>query len=123
MQVRDRVFISANSVIHQFCRVGRLAMLSGISGISLDLPPFLIATERNQVHAINLVGLKRAGIGGDNLREIKQLYRLFYRSDLSTSNAMAAATAPGAFTTAEAQEFSEFVQSSERGILPGKKKR
>ncbi len=123
VEVQERVFISANAVIHQFCRVGRLAMLSGISGISLDLPPFLIATERNQVHAINLVGLKRAGIVGQTLREIKRLYRLFYRSGLSTSNALADATVDDALTTPEAQEFLSFVRSSTRGILPGKRSR
>ncbi|MCS7048371.1 MAG: acyl-ACP--UDP-N-acetylglucosamine O-acyltransferase [Verrucomicrobiae bacterium] len=115
VQVGDRAFISGGVVIHQFMRVGRLAMLSGNARVSMDVPPFVIAAERNEVHAINQVGLKRAGVKGEAVREIKALFRLFYRSGLTTSEALAQARG---FCTSEAAEFLEFVRNSPNGLCP-----
>ena len=122
VQVGDRAFISGGAVVHQFTLIGRLAMLSGHAGLSRDVPPFTLAAERNQVHTINLVGLKRAGIAEAAIREIKQLFKLFYRSDLNCSQALKEATKNGAFVTAEGREFIEFVQKSPNGICPGPSK-
>lgn len=118
VHIGDRAFISGSVVIHQFTHIGRLAMLSGKAGVSMDVPPFLIAAERNEVHAINLVGLKRAGLAAEAISEIKKLFKLFYRSGLATSAAIQAASADGAFRTAEAGEFLEFVRKSANGICP-----
>ncbi|MCX8063002.1 MAG: hypothetical protein N3D16_10525, partial [Anaerolineales bacterium] len=102
-------------VIHQFTRVGRLAMFSGNARVSMDVPPFVIAAERNEVHAINQVGLKRAGVKAEAVREIKALFRLFYRSGLTTSEAL---TQARGFCTSEAAEFLEFVRNSPNGLCP-----
>src|SRR5262249_17084268 len=58
----DRAFISGNSAVHQFCRVGRLAFLSGASASSKDIPPFFVMQAINIVRGLNLVGMKRAGV-------------------------------------------------------------
>jgi UDP-N-acetylglucosamine acyltransferase len=118
-QVGDRTFISGGVVVHQFTRIGRLAMLSGNSGVSMDVPPFLLAVERNAVHGINLVGLRRAGVSADAIREIKRLFQLFYRSGLKTSAALERASADGGFHTDEAREFLAFVRDSPNGICRG----
>lgn len=115
VQVGDRAFISGGVVIHQFTRVGRLAMFSGNARVSMDVPPFVIAAERNEIHAINQVGLRRAGLSAEAMREIKALFRLFYRSGLTTSEALAQATG---FRTAEAAEFLDFVRNSPNGLCP-----
>ena len=118
VQVGDRAFISGGVVIHQFTRVGRLAMFSGNARVSMDVPPFLLAAERNEIHAVNLVGLKRAELPAPALAEIKRLFKLFYRSGLNCAQARQQASAPGEFSTAEAQEFLEFVRQSPNGICP-----
>lgn len=116
--IGDRAFISGGVVIHQFIRIGRVALLSGNSRISMDVPPFLIVAERNTVHGINLVGLKRAGLSAGAISQIKQLYRRFYRSGLSATHALAQASADPQFSLPESQAFIEFVQTSPNGICP-----
>lgn len=117
VHVGDRAFISGGVVIHQFTHIGRLAMLSGNSRISMDIPPFTLAAERNEVHSLNLVGLRRAQLSRDAISELKKLFQLFYRSGKTGSQALAEAT--GQFQTPEAQEFVAFVKASSNGICPG----
>ncbi len=115
VHIGDRAFISGGAVIHQFIHIGRLAMISGNSRISMDVPPFLLAVERNLIHAINIVGLKRAEISTAAIGEIKRLFKLFYRSALNFSEAL---TQGDQFTTPEAKEFLEFIRGSPNGICP-----
>jgi len=121
VQLGDRVFVSGGVVIHQFTRVGRLAMFSGNARVSMDVPPFTLAAERNEVHALNLVGLRRAKIARGAVSELKQLFQLFYLSGKNGTQALAEATKDGAFKTAEAREFIEFARTSANGICPGPK--
>src|SRR5271154_3239418 len=82
VHVGDRAFISGGVVIHQFTHVGRLAMFSGNARVSMDVPPFTRAAERNEIHALNLVVLRRMKISREAIRELKKLFQLFYLSDL-----------------------------------------
>lgn len=116
VQVADRAFISGGVAIHQFLHIGRLVMISGNSRVSMDVPPFVMLAERNEVHGLNLVGLKRAQIKGTALKEIKQVYRLFYRSDLNRVQAIEEASQLGRFTSPEAKEFVTFIQTSPNGV-------
>lgn len=113
VHVADRAFISGGVVIHQFTRIGRLAMLSGNGRFSMDVPPFLIGAERNEVHALNMVGLKRAEIPAKAQAELKQLFKLLFRSSLNVAQAVKEA---GTLTTVEARELVEFVRSSTNGV-------
>jgi UDP-N-acetylglucosamine acyltransferase len=117
VQVGDRAFISGGVVIHQFTRVGRLAMCSGNARVSMDVPPFTLAAERNEIHALNLVGLRRAKLAREAISELKKLFQLFYLSGKNGSQALA--EADGAFTTPEAREFIEFAKQSPNGLCPG----
>ncbi len=119
VQVGDRAFISGGVVIHQFTRVGRLAMFSGNARVSMDVPPFTLAAERNEIHALNLVGLRRAKISREAVSELKRLFRLFYLSGKNGSQALSEAQADGAFVTPEAREFIEFAKQSPNGLCPG----
>jgi UDP-N-acetylglucosamine acyltransferase len=118
VHVGDRAFISGGVVIHQFTHVGRLAMFSGNARVSMDVPPFTLAAERNEIHALNLVGLRRMKISREALGELKKLYQLFYLSGMNGTQALAEASRDGAFTTSEAREFIEFVRNSPNGICP-----
>jgi UDP-N-acetylglucosamine acyltransferase len=75
VHVGDRAFLSGNTVVHQFSRIGSLAMLGGLSGVGLDIGPYLTVVKRNEVRAINMVGLRRAGFDLDARRRIQTAYR------------------------------------------------
>jgi UDP-N-acetylglucosamine acyltransferase len=93
-------------------------MLSGNARVSMDVPPFTLAAERNEIHALNLVGLRRAKIPREAIAELKQLFKLFYLSGMNGTQALKEASVDGAFKTAEGREFIEFVRSSPNGICP-----
>ncbi len=122
VHIGDRAFVGGGAVIHQFTLVGRLAMLSGNARVSMDVPPFTIESERNRVHALNLVGLRRANVPAPAVSELKKLFRLVYLSGLNGTQALAEAAKDGAFVTAEAREFIEFVKNSPNGICPAPSK-
>jgi len=116
--VGDGAFISGGVVIHQFTHIGKLAMFSGNARVSMDVPPFTLAAERNEIHALNLVGLRRAKIPAASVAELKRLFKLFYLSGLNGSEALAQASEDGLFVSTEAKEFIEFVRTSPNGICP-----
>ena len=93
VQVADRVFIGGGCVFHQGIRIGRLAICQGLSGFSKDIPPFVIAAERNGVAGLNVVGLRRAGLDAEDRAEIKRAFTLLYRSGKNATQALAAARA------------------------------
>jgi UDP-N-acetylglucosamine acyltransferase len=113
VHVGDRAFVSGGVVVHQFIRIGRLAMISGNARIAMDVPPFLLVAERNEVHGLNVVGLKRAGISAEAQTELKRAYKILFRSGLSFAQA---AEEAGTLTTQEARELVEFVRSSTTGV-------
>jgi len=100
--------------------IGRLVMVQGSSAFGKDLPPFVIAAERNCVFGLNVVGMRRTGLTAKDRGEIKQAFNLVYLSGLNTSQALdkAATMRFGA----PAREFLDFVASSrKRGICPLKR--
>ncbi len=116
VHVGDRVFISGGAAVHQFIHIGWLAMISGNARITMDVPPFLTVAERNEVHGINLIGLKRAGISSQAQANIKALFKLVYRSGLATSAALARADTDQLVNTPEGTDFIKFIRSSTNGI-------
>ena len=112
--VQDRAFISGNCLVHQFVRVGTLALMQGGAAISKDLPPFCVARGDNGICGLNAVGLRRAGFKAGERLELRRLYRVLFRSGQKLSAAIAAAR--NEFTSAGARTMLDFVASSQRGI-------
>lgn len=111
----DRTFISGNCVIHQFCRVGRLAMMQGTAGISKDLPPFCVARGPNGMCGLNTVGLRRAGFSSEQRLALRRLYHHLFRTRDRLRVALESARA--AFTDPACVELLDFVAASRRGIV------
>ncbi len=87
--VEDRVNIGGFVGIHQFVRVGRLAMLGGYSKVVQDVPPFMMADGRpSKVLDLNVIGLRRAGVAAETRASLKHAYKLLYRSNLNQSQAL-----------------------------------
>lgn len=114
--VQDRAFISGNCLVHQFTRVGTLSLMQGGSAISMDLPPFTIASRGrgNGMSGLNVVGLRRAGFTTKQRLELKKLYRALFRSGENLRNALAAAQKN--FSSAAARTVLDFVASAKRGV-------
>jgi UDP-N-acetylglucosamine acyltransferase len=120
VRVDDGAFLGGGSTFHQFMHIGRLVMVQGSSAFGKDLPPFVIAAERNFVFGINVVGLRRAGFSATDREEIKQAFKLIYSSGLNTSQALEKAAMMS--FSAPAREFLDFVANAKkRGICPLKR--
>jgi UDP-N-acetylglucosamine acyltransferase len=115
VEIEDQAFISGGVVVHQFSKIGRLAMVGGNTRVNSDLPPFFMYTGFDVVaKGLNLVGLRRAGFTATQVSAIKKAYKLLYRSGLKLEAALdrIASEVPGD----EAAHIVRFIRSSKRGI-------
>ena len=111
----DRAFLSGNCILHQFVRVGTLALMQGGSAISKDLPPYTVACGGNSICGLNTVGLRRAGLTPAERLELKQLYRALFREGRNLRAAVA--NAQEKFSSAPAKVMLDFLAASKRGVL------
>ena len=111
----DGVFLSGNCLVHQFVRVGTLAMMQGGSAISMDLPPYTMAQGGNGMCGLNTIGLRRAGLTPAERLELKQLYHALFRSGLNLRAAVASAQEK--FSGAPAKVMLDFLVASKRGVV------
>jgi UDP-N-acetylglucosamine acyltransferase len=120
VRVDDGAFLGGGSTFHQFMHIGRLVMVQGSSAFGKDIPPFVIAAERNSVFGVNVVGLRRAGFSTKERDEIKTAFKLVYLSGLNVSQALRKAAPMN--LGAPAREFLDFVANAKkRGICPLKR--
>jgi UDP-N-acetylglucosamine acyltransferase len=120
--VGDNAILGGASIYHQFVRVGKGVMVGGGSRISLDLPPYTLLTERNEVIGLNLVGLKRRRASREAIRELKEAFRAVYEAPGNIREITAKMLSSGRCTTAECQSFLEFFAESERGFARPRQK-
>ncbi len=109
-------FIGGGAGVHQFCRIGETAMIGGLMRLAQDVPPYVMAAERNEVIGLNIVGLKRRGFGRETLRELKDAFRMVYGSPGNIRDAARAALAAGHYATSEARQFLAFFNGGKRGF-------
>ena len=104
------------SGVHQFCRFGDYVMVGAASLVVQDVPPYcLVQGDRAAIHGLNVVGLRRAKISGDELSAIKSMYRLLYSSNLSLEAAQSTIEQEVA-DTVHRKAFLKFLAESERGV-------
>jgi UDP-N-acetylglucosamine acyltransferase len=117
VQVGDNAVMGGLSAVHQFCRIGRFAITGGCSKIVQDVPPFMIADGNPaEIRGVNLVGLERKKIPPENVKLIKEAFRLIYRSKYNTRQAVEAMRKELP-QQEEITEIIEFIERSERGII------
>jgi UDP-N-acetylglucosamine acyltransferase len=115
--VEDRVVFGGLVAIHQFARVGRLAMVSGGSVTSLDVPPFTRAFGYGcAVHGLNAIGLERAGIERAAIKRLREAYKLLFRSGTTLEKALHQLETDFA-DSAEAQHWVQFFRTTARGVV------
>lgn len=115
VEIEDQAFISGGVVIHQFSKIGRLAMVGGNTRVNSDVPPYFLYSGFNvTAMGLNVVGLKRAGFRHSDIAVLKKAYALLYRSGLKLDEALQhiEAEIPNEHTL----HLVEFIRSSKRGI-------
>jgi UDP-N-acetylglucosamine acyltransferase len=129
VHVESGARISGLIGVHQFVHIGRLAMIGGLTRIDRDVPPYtLVNGNPAEVRGLNQIGLQRAGLtaldDGQAYRELKQAYRLVYRSEESVSDAVAKLSQWEHNDLV--RHFSQFLQAAlgpdRRGLTPGRKR-
>lgn len=115
VEVEDQAFISGGVVIHQYSRIGRLAMIGGNTRVNSDVPPFFLYSDFNvAVKGLNMVGLRRAGFTRDQIAALKSAYRILYRSGLKLEDALRRMETE--LDTEHTRHLVAFIRASKRGI-------
>jgi UDP-N-acetylglucosamine acyltransferase len=116
VHVEDRAYIGGASGVHQFCRIGRLAMVGGLSRVTQDVPPYVMVEGGiTQIVGLNKVGLRRNGYTADDITQLKQAYRVIYREGRRWSEVLAILKSE--FSTGPAAVFYDFLKSGKRGFV------
>jgi UDP-N-acetylglucosamine acyltransferase len=114
--VDDWAIVGGGTVVHQFTRIGRHAMIGGGSRVPQDVAPYVkLAGSPPRLAGINTVGLERRGFARDTVTAIEKAYRLFFREGLTAARAVEEIRAryPG---IPEVEHFARFCETSVRGV-------
>ena len=116
VKVEDGAVLGGGVGVHQFVRIGAYSMIGGSSGLSQDVPPFMVAAGNPaSVRGLNVVGLRRAGFTPELRRELKAVYRTLYRSGLNVSQALDTIKRQPNLS-ASVLHLVRFIEGSQRGI-------
>jgi UDP-N-acetylglucosamine acyltransferase len=113
--IEDGVYLSGNSAVHQFSRMGRLSLLGGVSATTKDIPPFIIQQGINYVVGVNVVGMRRGGVASDQIDGVRQAFHILYRQGLAIGEALARLEKQLG-SHAAVMEMASFIRGSTRGI-------
>jgi UDP-N-acetylglucosamine acyltransferase len=114
--VGSHAVLGGGSAYHQFTRVGEGAIVGGLARITKDIPPFVMAAERDEVAGLNLVGLRRREVPREAIAEVKEAFRQVYFTPGNIREVAARLLAKGGFKSAQARAFLEFITAGKRGI-------
>ncbi len=117
VEIGDWVIIGGLTAVHQFTKVGAHAFLAGGAIVTRDVPPYtMVAGNPAAPHAVNSEGLKRRGFTEEQIRNIREAYRIVYRSDLRLAEALER-LAPLTAAHAEIRAFVDFIHASTRSLV------
>ncbi len=120
VKVGERAAIGGLVAVHQFCRIGAFSYIGGVSGVGLDVPPYVIVAgirDATRVSGINKVGLRRNGFSREVINNLDSVFRIIYRSpNLLLKDALELARNEYA-DCAEVQLMIDFFENSKRGVI------
>lgn len=117
VHVGDHAILGGMSGVHQFCHIGAHSFVAATSLVLKDIPPYVMASgNAAKPYGLNAEGLKRRGFTAETIRSIKQAYRKVYRQGLTVEVAMKEIK-EGSENSQELQLFTDFIESSQRGII------
>ncbi len=115
--VEDFANLGGGSAIHQWVKIGEGSMIGGLSIVTADVPPFVMAANRNILYSLNLVGLKRRNIPPTSIQNLKQCFRRVYSVLGDPRKIALEALAEGLAMSREAQHFLRFFEETKRGFI------
>jgi len=117
IRVGDYATLGAFAAVHQFARIGDYAFVGAVSGVTKDIPPYVLAsgTPRAKLHGLNAVGLRRHNFAAQTIQALKGAYRILFRLGLTLNEGIERVKAE-VDQVPEVINFIEFMKSSERGI-------
>jgi UDP-N-acetylglucosamine acyltransferase len=118
VELGDRALVSGNCVVHQYTRIGRLAMMRGLSRTSRDVPPFCIMDGTHTLRGINVVGLKRAGVPSKSIHALRRAFTTLFGARQNLKLAIERLEKSTVLTPEEI-ELVNFIRASKRGIAFG----
>ncbi len=114
--IGDRAILGAYCALHQFCRIGRLAMLSNCV-LNVDFPPFFLTMATNTVNQLNAIGLRRSGMPRSTIDALRRMFQLAFREQHKRPLRVALAALPReVLAVPEVQEVIAFCNASKRGV-------
>ncbi len=114
--IEDHVHFGGLSASHQFCRIGRLAFIGGMTGVAMDVAPYCtVSGSRAELAGLNTIGMQRSGMTDEQVGRVKQAYKIAFRSNLGLSEAIAQLEAELSGHP-EVDHFTNFLKGSQRGI-------
>jgi UDP-N-acetylglucosamine acyltransferase len=117
VEIGDWVILGGLTAIHQFTKIGAHAFLGGGAILSRDVPPYVMVAGNPAVpHGVNAEGLKRRGFSDEQIRHIREAYRILYRLDLKLADALERLTALAA-ERPEIRAFVDFIHASTRSLV------
>ena len=116
IEVGDKAVISGHVMIHQFCRVGEMAMITPGSKIRQDVPPYVLLSDSGKVAGLNIVGLRRSGMTAAERSGLKKTLKTFFFKGLNFGNA-AKEMENADFKNQYTDKFCAFMTSAKRGVL------
>jgi UDP-N-acetylglucosamine acyltransferase len=119
-QLDDGCTLSGGALVHQFCRIGRLAFISGGSAVSTNVPPFCTVFGRNTLVGINLVGLRRSGVPREHVTRVRAAYREVLRQRGMGRAEMVEVLTERGRDCPPVAELARFIAESKRPICPGR---
>jgi UDP-N-acetylglucosamine acyltransferase len=115
--IEDHAIIGGLAAVHQFCQIGAYAIISGLTGVSQDVLPYMMAAgSRAKLYGLNTVGLKRHQFSEQTIKALKKAYRTIFRSGLTLEKAMKAVEEDNISLIPEVRHLLDFIQRSKRGI-------
>jgi len=118
IMVEDRAILGGFAAVHQFSRIGCHAFIGGASAVPRDVPPYAMAVgNRAKLVGLNLVGLKRRGFADSTVQALRQAFELLFASGLNLKEGVARVREELP-PLPEVQHLLQFVESSERGLVP-----
>jgi UDP-N-acetylglucosamine acyltransferase len=117
VELGDYTIVGGLVAIHQFTRIGSYAMVGGFSGIGMDVPPYMMASgSRASLYGLNVIGLKRRGFSEELINDLKECYKILYKSNLTLVDALKTISEQ-IRPSQEVKHLIEFIEKNKRGIM------
>ncbi|MEO0512141.1 MAG: acyl-ACP--UDP-N-acetylglucosamine O-acyltransferase [Planctomycetota bacterium] len=119
VHVGAKAIIGGGTLVHQHCRVGRLAMITGGIGLPREVPPFVVVGARNTMHGLNLIGLRRSGMRREDISALRRAYREFLHVSRSREEVVSGLRAIAAEGFEPVGELADYYATGSRPVVDG----